>query len=53
MDIHNRFLGRKTLAVTYYHMGKPHTTIGANQFHDRVRDGIGWDLVAIAAREKL
>lgn len=32
-------------------MGKPHTIIGAEQFHFRVRDGIGWDLLAIATRQ--
>ena len=30
---------------------KCHTTIGAGAFHCRVRDGIGWDHAAIAARE--
>ena len=31
--------------------GKPHTIIGAKQFHFRVRDGIGWYPLAIAARQ--
>ncbi len=31
----------KNLAVSYFHMGKPHTIIGAKQFHFRVRDGSG------------
>jgi len=31
----------KSLAVTYSRTGKPRTTIGAKQFHFRVRDGIG------------
>ena len=34
-------------------MGKPHTIIGAEQFHFRVRDGIGWFLLAMAARQNL
>ena len=33
-------------------MGKPHTIIGAEAFHDRVRDGIGWYRLAMAARPK-
>ena len=41
----------KCLAVTYSHMGRPQTTIGAEQFHFRVRDGIGWFPFAIAARQ--
>jgi hypothetical protein len=41
----------KSLAVTYFHMGKPHTIIGAEQFHFRVRDGIGWFPLAKAARQ--
>ncbi len=32
-------------------MGRPHTTIGAEHFHFRVRNGIGWFLLAIAARQ--
>jgi hypothetical protein len=32
----------KILAVSYSHMGRPHTTIGAERFHFRVRNGIGW-----------
>ena len=41
----------KSLAVTYFHMRRPHTIIGAEQFHFRVRDGIGWFPLAIAARQ--
>jgi hypothetical protein len=41
----------KSLAVTYFHMGRPHTIIGAEQFHFRVRDGIGWFPLAKAARQ--
>ena len=41
----------RSLAVTYSHMGKPHTTIGAERFHFRVRNGIGWFTLAIAARQ--
>ena len=41
----------KALAVTYFHMGRPHTIIGAKWFHYRVRNGIGWYPLAIAARK--
>ena len=41
----------KSLAVSYSHMGRPHTTIGAERFHFRVRNGIGWFPLAIAARQ--
>ena len=41
----------KSLAMTYSHMGKPHTTIGANPFHFRVRDGIGWFQTAMVAKQ--
>ena len=37
--------------MTYSHMGRPHTTIGAERFHFRVRKGIGWFPLAIAARQ--
>lgn len=43
--------GIRTLAVTYFHMGRPHTIIGAKWFHFRVRDGIGWFTLAMAARK--
>ena len=43
-------MGIKPLAVTYSCM-QVHTTIGAAAFHFRVRDGIGWDHSAMAARE--
>ena len=45
------FFGIKSLAVTYFHIGKPYTIIGAKQFHFRVRYGIGWVLLAIAAKQ--
>ena len=32
-------------------MGKPQTIIGAECFHFRVRDGIGWFPLAMAARQ--
>ena len=41
----------KCLAVSYFHMGKPHTIIGAERFHYRVRDGIGWFPLAIATKQ--
>ena len=31
--------------------GNSHTIIGAEQFHFRVRDGVGWDPLAMAARQ--
>ncbi len=37
-----RGIKHKTPAVSYFHMGKPHTIIGAERFHFRVRDGFGW-----------
>jgi hypothetical protein len=37
--------------VTYSCMAKDHTTIGAERFHFRVRKGIGWFPLAIAARQ--
>lgn len=39
--------------MSYFHMGKPHTIIGAERFHFRVRNGIGWVTLAIAAKHKL
>ena len=44
-------LENRRLAVTYFHMGKPHTIIGAERFHYRVRDGVGWFPLAMAARQ--
>ena len=41
----------KSLAVTYSGMPAGHTTIGAERFHFRVRNGIGWFPLAIAARQ--
>jgi hypothetical protein len=41
----------KSLAVTYSCMPEGHTTIGAQRFHFRVRNGIGWFPPAIAARQ--
>ena len=35
--------------MTYFHMGRPHTIIGAEWFHFRVRDGIGWYPNAVVA----
>ncbi len=40
----------RSLAVTYFGLGKPQTIIGAALLHGRVRDGIGWDQRALAAR---
>ena len=36
----------------YFHMGKPHTIIGAERFHFRVRDGFGWVTLAIITKHK-
>ena len=36
--------------MTYSGMACGHTTIGAGRFHFRVRNGIGWFPLAIAAR---
>ena len=41
----------KSLAVTYSGMPERHTTIGAERFHFRVRNGIGWFPLAMAARQ--
>src|SRR6185312_2780239 len=45
-----RGLRMRSLAVTYSGMACGHTTIGAERFHFRVRNGIGWFPLAIAAR---
>ena len=37
--------------MTYSGMACGHTTIGAERFHFRVRNGIGWFPLAIAARQ--
>jgi hypothetical protein len=37
--------------VTYSGMACGHTTIGAERFHFRVRNGIGWFPLAMAARQ--
>jgi hypothetical protein len=37
--------------VTYSGMACSHTTIGAGRFHFRVRNGIGWFPLAIAASQ--
>ena len=49
--LRERLLLKISLAVSYSHMGRPHTTIGAERFHFRVRNGIGWFPLAIAARQ--
>ena len=43
----------KSLAMSYSHMGKPHTTIGANSFHFWVRHGIRWVQIAMVAKQIL
>src|SRR4051794_29809208 len=47
----NRGFSVKSLAVTYSGMPERHTTIGAERFHFRVRNGIGWFPLAIATRQ--
>jgi hypothetical protein len=37
--------------VTYFHIDKANTSIGAERFHFRVRKGIGWFPLAMAARQ--
>ena len=37
--------------MTYFHMGRPHTIIGAIAFHYWVRDGIRWDHNAIVTKQ--
>ena len=44
-------LSVRSLAVTYSGMPERHTTIGAERFHFRVRNGIGWFPLAMAARQ--
>ena len=39
------------LAVTYSRLAYGQTTIGAERFHFRVRNGIGWFPLAMAARQ--
>ena len=46
-----RGLRIRSLAVTYSGMPERHTTIGAERFHFRVRNGIGWFPLAIATRQ--
>ena len=41
----------ESLAVTYSCMVEDQTTIGAERFHFRVRKGIGWFPLAMAARQ--
>jgi hypothetical protein len=40
-----------TLTVTYSSVATGETTIGAERFHFRVRNGIGWFPLAMAVRE--
>ena len=48
-DLRGSLVG--SLAVTYSGMPERHTTIGAERFHFRVRNGIGWYPLAMAARQ--
>ena len=40
-----------SLAMSYSHMGKPHTTIGAIAFHFWVRQGVRWVHNAMVAKQ--
>ena len=51
MPVLHRGFMNNCLAVSYFHMGKPHTIIGAERLHFRVRDGIGWFPLAIATKQ--
>ena len=42
----------RCLAMSYFHMGKPHTIIGDEPFHGRVRKGIGWFQFSMVTRRK-
>ncbi len=44
---------KKCPMLTYFHMGKPHTIIGAERFHFRVRNGVGWFPLAMVTGQKL
>ena len=46
------FVLKIDLAMSYSHIRKPYTTIGAVHLHFRVRKGIGWYLHAIVTRKK-
>jgi hypothetical protein len=37
--------------MSYFRMRRPQTSIGAEQFHFRVRDGIGWFPLAMVTRQ--
>ena len=42
----------RCLAMSYFHMGRPHTIIGDEPFHGRVRNGIGWFQFSMVTRRK-
>ena len=44
--------GNKSLTITYFHTGCS-TIIGAKSFHGPVRDGKGWDRLAMVIRHDL
>ena len=46
------FIRMGSLAMTYSHMGRPHTTIGAKTFHFWVRNGVRWFHLAMVAKQK-
>ena len=49
----NRDYRIRRLAMTYFHMGRPHTIIGAATFHFWVRHGIRWYHSAVVPPDPL
>jgi hypothetical protein len=48
---HSSLRNKKPPASTYSSRGETSSTIGVHAFHDPVRDGVGWDHVAINTGE--
>ena len=51
-SIEQGFLGCNSLTITYFHTGT-RTIIGVESFHGPVRDGKGWDQLAMVIRHDL
>src|ERR1700748_18385 len=51
-SIEQGFLGCNSLTITYFHTGT-RTIIGVESFHGPVRDGKGWDRLAMVIRHDL
>ncbi len=45
------FLAKGSLTITYFHTGI-RTIIGVESFHGPVRDGKGWDRLAMVIRQR-